>query len=252
MLIATWNVNSIRARVEHITKWVKDSAPDIILLQEIKCEEFPQIEALESYNIEYIGQKSYNGVAILSKFPIEDIICGLPNFEDNQARYIEVFTNNSRVASVYVPNGSEVGSDKYEYKLEFMKKLKSHMDNLANLSEPVVIGGDFNVATAKMDVYHGKLDDNKILCSKYERHHFNNLLHTGFYDITRSLHPNNDCLFSWWDYRAGSWDQNKGWRIDYLMANPKAMDNIIDSNIDTKPRGWQKPSDHTPVWCEIK
>jgi len=255
--VATWNVNSVKVRVPHLVQWIEKAQPDVLLLQEIKCvdDAFP-IEAFDhlGYNIETWGQKTYNGVAILSKYPIEDITRGLPgNEEDPQARYIEAFTGGVRVASVYVPNGQEVGSEKFAYKCSFLNHLQAHMEKLLHFDEPIIIGGDYNIAPYPTDGHNPEtfLKD-RILCSLQEREKLRSIVNLGYIDAFRLQHPdhlsNNQKCFSWWDYRAGSWESNKGYRIDHLLISPQAADLMQDAGIDDTPRGWPKPSDHAPVW----
>lgn len=254
MKIVTWNVNSIRARIENITSWLKAEAPDVVLLQETKCQnhDFP-LEAIEDlgYNVAIHGQKSYNGVAILSKFPIEDVIRGIPTFKkDEQARYIEAVTNGVRVASVYVPNGGDVGSDKYIYKLTFLNRLKIHMASTLLFEEAIVVGGDYNIAPTDDDVNDPKGWHEQILCSTLERKALRSIFNTGYSDATRLLHPGKG-PYSWWDYRSGAWPKDDGLRIDLLLLSPQAVDKLTGSNVDRGPRGEEKASDHAPVWCKL-
>lgn len=254
--IATWNVNSIKTRLAHVLEWCQNAQPDVVLLQELKCveEAFP-FEPLEDlgYNIAVYGQKTYNGVAILSKFPLEDVTKGLPTFsEDPQARYIEAVTQQVRVASIYVPNGQEVGSEKFAYKLAFYKALQAHAKSLLSYNESIVLGGDYNVAPFPEDMHNPKLSGtDRILCSEEEQNHLRRLFEEGYQDALRLFHPGaldgNQTLFSWWDYRAGSFDQNKGYRIDHLLVSPQAADDSQEVTIETAPRQWERPSDHTPV-----
>lgn len=252
MKIVTWNVNSIRARLDNVMEWVQEHQPDVLLLQEIKCQEesFPK-ETFEDlgYNIAIHGQKTFNGVAILSKFPIEDIIRNIPHFNnDDHARYIEAVTNGVRVASVYVPNGQSVGSDKYAYKLVFLEKLRHHLADILNYEEPFVVGGDYNIAPTDLDVACPEEWKGEILCSLAERNAYASLLHLGYYDAFRILYP-IDKLFSWWDYRSGSWQKNEGLRIDHLLLSPQAADLLKKTGIEREARGKEKASDHAPVWC---
>ncbi len=252
--IAAWNVNSVKARLEHLLVWLKEASPDVVLLQETKtqCETFPReyIEDL-GYNIATSGQKSYNGVAILSKHPIEDVVKCLPgDDQDLQARYIEAVTNNIRVVSVYVPNGQDLGTEKFAYKMAFYDRLHSHMQSLLDYDEAIVVGGDYNVALEDIDTHDPVKCVNRILCYPEERNKLRALMNLGYYDIFRSLKPEAK-EYSWWDYRAGSWQGNKGYRIDYLLLSPQAVDRTLDTGIDTSPRGKKTPSDHTPVWCTI-
>jgi exodeoxyribonuclease-3 len=255
MKIVTWNVNSIRARLPNIIEWLEDNKPDVVLLQEIKCQEeaFPK-ESFEElgYNITIHGQKTFNGVAILSKFPIEDVIKGLPTFpEDDQARYIEGLTGNVRVASVYVPNGQSVGSEKFHYKLAFLNCLKNHLKTILSYEEKVIIGGDYNIAPEDQDIHDPEVWHEEILCSTSERKGFRSLLNLGYTDAIR-IHHEGPGPFSWWDYRSGAWAKNDGLRIDHLLLSPQAVDALEITGIDRAPRGKEKASDHAPVWCKLK
>jgi len=260
MIIATWNINSIRSRMEHLLEWLQSFSPDVVLLQELKCqnEQFPA-EPIEDlgYNIAVHGQKSYNGVAILSKHPIEDVICELPGEDENApARYIEAVTNQIRVASVYCPNGQDLGTEKFAYKMNFFDRLYEHMENLLKYEEKVVIGGDYNIAPTDDDVYDKVKFRNRLLSSPQERQKYRALINLGYTDIVRTMNPadkvDNATLYSWWDYRQGSWSQNNGLRIDHLLLSPQAVDVADICGIDRDPRGKTKPSDHTPVWCQLK
>lgn len=254
MKIVTWNVNSIRARLENITGWLRDNQPDVVLLQETKCQnhDFPQ-EAIEDcgYNIAIHGQKSYNGVAILSKHPIEDIIRGIPAFEeDEQARYIEAVTNGTRVASVYVPNGSDIGTEKYHYKLKFLERLRQHLKQTLLFEEAFVIGGDYNIAPTDEDVNDPKGWHEQILCSTAERKSLRAILNLGYSDAMR-VHHTGKGPYTWWDYRSGAWQKDDGLRIDLLLLSPQAVDLLSGSGVDREPRGLEKASDHAPTWCTL-
>ena len=259
MKIVTWNVNSIKARMPNVLEWLEATNPDVVLLQETKStkETFPfgPLSHL-GYNIEVVGQKSYNGVAILSKRPIEDVTTSLPgDSSDEQARYIEAVIGDVRVASVYVPNGQEVSSEKFDYKLKFYERLHQHLQTLLGYEEAFVIGGDYNVALNDEDTYDPKSREGKILFSLPERGCLRKLFNLGLTDATRILHPANTAqgqeLYSWWDYRAGSWANNTGMRIDYLLLSPQAADRLESSQIDKDVRGKPKASDHAPVWCTL-
>ncbi len=259
MKIATWNVNSIKARMTSVLEWLAETNPDVVLLQEIKstAETFPYgpISHL-GYNIKVVGQKTYNGVAILSKRPIEDVTTILPGDNaDEQARYIEAVIGDVRVASVYVPNGQEVGSEKFAYKLDFYQRLYHHIQTLIEYEEAFVIGGDYNVALDPEDTFDPSSREGKILFSLPERGCLRKLINLGLTDATRIIHPTNTPngqeLYSWWDYRAGSWANNTGMRIDYLLLSPQAADRLQDSGIDKAVRGKPKASDHAPVWCTL-
>lgn len=226
----------------------------MVLLQETKAtdNQFPreEIETL-NYNIALYGQKTYNGVAILSKFPIEDITTGIPGFEDVQARYIEVVVKGIRVASVYVPNGMAVDSEKYRYKLDFLHHLKAHVQTLLTYEEAFVLGGDFNVAPQDIDVYDPKEWHEKILCSAPEREGFRAIAYLGLTDALRALHPHEKDLYTWWDYRGGAWQNNEGLRIDHLLLSPQAADHLTDAFVDKEIRSADKSSDHAPVMCQL-
>ncbi|MBT4880606.1 MAG: exodeoxyribonuclease III [Alphaproteobacteria bacterium] len=257
--IATWNVNSIRARLPNVEAWVREAQPDVLLLQETKTieETFPKTTFEDlGYNMAIVGQKSYNGVAILSKSPIEDIRSELPGDPlDVEARYIEVVTGNVRVASVYVPNGQEVGSQKFEYKLRFLDRLYDHMKTLLTYDESLVVGGDYNIAPTDDDVHDPVGWEGKILCSDHERAAFRKILYLGLTDALKEFHVSSgipkDQLYSWWNYKGRRWDQNEGLRIDHLLVSPQAADRLKDVQVDRLPRGEEKASDHTPVWCSL-
>lgn len=252
--VATWNVNSLKSRMQHLLDWVAEEPVDIILLQETKTEDatFPSME-IESagYNIAMHGQKSYNGVAVLSKHPIDEVIKGLPGNEgDEQARYIEAVISVPdgavRVASVYVPNGNEVGSEKFAHKMRFYDRLNTHMQSLFALDEPVIIGGDFNVGPYPVDVYDPKRLDGTVCYHKDERTKLRTILNQGWSDAFRERHPNEQA-FSWWDYRGGAYAKNHGLRIDFLLSNPQATDTMTDCHMTESLRQKEKPSDHIPV-----
>ena len=244
MKIATWNVNSIRTRLEHICAWTKETQPDVILFQEIKTtEEFFPFEDIENqgYNLVVFGQKSYNGVAIASKFPLEDISRGLPLCpEDPQARYIEAVTGGIRVASVYVPNGQTVGCEKFHYKLTFMEGLRAHMAHLLTQDEPVVVGGDYNITRDDQDVYDPESWREKILCSSQERMALRKLLHLGYVDLLRQDAP-EEKNFTWWDYRQDSFTQNRGLRIDHILGSPQVIDRLQSTGVDRYTRALDRP-----------
>ncbi len=252
--IITWNINSIRSRLPLFLLWLKEKGPDVVLLQETKAmdDQFPREEIEDlNYNIATYGQKTYNGVAILSKFPIEDITCGIPGFEDDQARYIEAVVKGMRVASVYVPNGMAVGSDKYTYKLDFLDHLTAHVKTLLTYDEAFLLGGDYNVAPQDQDVYDPEEWHEKILCSTPEREGLRALVYLGLTDALRALHPQEQDLYTWWDYRGGSWQNNEGMRIDHLLLSAQAADHLTDAYVDRDVRGLEKSSDHAPVGCQL-
>jgi exodeoxyribonuclease-3 len=254
MKIATWNVNSIKVRIPHLMIWVKQVNPDIVLLQELKTTEdqLPGMGIEElGYNLAMVGQKTYNGVAILSKAPIEVEHTTLPGApSDEQARYVEAVIGKVRVASIYLPNGNPVETEKFSYKLAWLDRLITHAQSLLALEEAVVLGGDFNVCPTDHDVYDpmGFADD--ALCRPESRARFRALCHLGYTDALRALHPETG-LYTYWDYQAGRWNRDEGLRIDHLLLSPQAADRLIASDVDRGPRGMDKPSDHTPVWCDL-
>lgn len=253
--IATWNVNSVKARLGNLQAWLEEAAPDVVLLQELKCQEetFPalEIQAL-GYQAAVVGQKSYNGVAILSRLPLAVTERALPgDGDDVQARYVEAVVDGAfRVASIYLPNGNPVGTEKFPYKLAWMDRLRVHARRLLTHNGITILGGDYNVCPTDDDVYDpiGWADD--ALCRPESRSRFRSLLNMGYTDSYRALNrePNR---YSFWDYQAGAWQKDNGLRIDHLLLSPQAADRLVASGIDRGPRGKEKASDHTPVWCEI-
>jgi exodeoxyribonuclease-3 len=254
MKIVTWNVNSIRARLPLFCHWLKEQRPDVVLLQETKCleAEFPRLDIEDlGYNIAVMGQKTFNGVAILARSPIEDVVRGLPTYpEDTQARYIEAVVGKVRVASVYVPNGQTVGSEKFAYKLEFLSRLRQHLQGLLAYEEIGVVGGDYNIAPTDEDVNKPEVWHEQILCSTPERQQFRSLLHLGYTDAIR-VHHQGSGPFSWWDYRTNAFVRGDGLRIDHLLVSPQAVACLQSSGVDTAPRAMEKASDHAPVWCTL-
>ncbi|MCA9473161.1 MAG: exodeoxyribonuclease III [Nitrospirales bacterium] len=254
MKIATWNVNSIKVRISHVVEWVKHTQPDIVLLQELKTleEQFPHQEIDElGYNVAVVGQKTYNGVAILSRLPIEVEQTSLPgDSDDDQARYLEALVGDVRVASIYLPNGNPINTPKFSYKLAWMDRLITHVRTLFSYEESFILGGDYNVCPTDDDVYDpaGFADD--ALCQVESRARFRELCHLGLTDALRALHPQSG-LYTYWDYQAGRWNKDEGLRIDHLLLSPQAADRLMASGVDKGPRGLEKPSDHTPTWCEL-
>lgn len=252
--IATFNVNSIGARLPNVLAWLDGVKPDIALFQELKCvdEAFPTMEMAErGYQIATHGQKTYNGVAILSKYPLSAIERGLPGDDsDEQARYIEGIVTTPdgsvRVASAYVPNGQDPVSDKFGYKLGFYERLYAHWQNRIGRHEPAVLGGDFNCAPEPIDVYDPKRSDGAVCYHPEERKRLRALFHLGLYDAFRIKNPGVQ-QFSWWDYRGAAYANNVGLRIDHLLCSARAADALTGCIIDEVPRQQEKPSDHAPV-----
>ncbi len=256
--IATFNVNSIKARMANVLAWLDEFGPDIALFQEIKSteESFPYME-LEAagYNIAISGQKSYNGVAIFSKTPLEVARTRLPGDEgDKQARYIEAVTETDagvlRLASIYLPNGNPADTDKFAYKLAWMERLIAHARGLLELEEPVVLGGDYNVIPQDEDCHDPAAWRGDALFRPESRAAFRRLLALGYTEAFRTLHPRTQD-YTFWDYQRGDWQNDRGIRIDHLLLSPQAADLLTDCRIDRKPRGRPKASDHTPIWCAL-
>jgi len=255
MRIASWNVNSAKARLDHIKDWIADDKADVVLLQEIKSqdENFPNDVFNDiGWHVAVHGQKSYNGVAILSRYPLADVICGLPGDDsDEQARYIEATIDSVRVASIYLPNGNPAPGPKFDYKLAWMERLYQRSQALLAKEIPVVLGGDFNVIPQDIDCYDPAAWVGDALTRPESRSAFFKICHGGYMDALRAIHPTG-VFYSYWDYQAGAWQRDNGLRIDHLLLSPEAGDRLVDVGIDKGPRGREKPSDHTPIWCEIR
>ena len=254
MKIATWNVNSLKARQEHLIQWLGEFDPDVVMLQELKGTEdkFPMMEVnAAGYEAAVVGQKTYNGVAILSKTPIEVTATRLPGEEeDEQARYIEGIVQGVRFGCIYLPNGNPAPGEKYDYKLRWMRRLYAHARDLLKTEEPFVLGGDYNVIPEPQDVYAPNKWVRDALFLPESRNALRCIVNLGLTDAFRACNAEGG-RYSWWDYRSGSWDRDEGCRIDHLLLSPQATDLLVNSGIDKTPRGWTKPSDHTPVWCEL-
>lgn len=258
MKIASWNVNSVKARLEPLSAWLRSASPDIVCLQEIKSTDdtFPR-DAFEDlgYNCLTHGQKTYNGVAILSKRPPEDVQTGLPGDEtDEQARYLEALIPGDRgmvrVASIYAPNGNPVESEKFPYKLRWMQRLQSRAEALLKLEEPLVLAGDYNIIPEARDCFDPALWTGDALFQPESRAALRRLQNIGFTDAFRARNRAAG-QYSFWDYQAGAWQKNHGIRIDFLMLSPQALDRMTACDIDKAVRGGDKPSDHVPVWCDL-
>ena len=258
MKIASWNVNSVKVRLPHLLDFLKSAQPDVLCLQETKCldDDFPLLELRAvGYRAEVLGQRAYNGVALVSKAPPRDVVRGLPGFADEQARYIEATFGGAdgsevRVASAYVPNGNPTGTDKFTYKLAWMEGLVGHTEELLRREVPFVVAGDYNVCPADGDVYDPIAWRDDALCRPETRARFRALLHLGLSDAYRAFHlePHR---YTFWDYQAGRWNRDEGLRIDHLLLSPHAVDRVAACDIDKSPRGKDRASDHTPIWCEL-
>lgn len=254
MRIATWNVNSIKARLPRVTGWLEAAQPDVVCLQEIKCvdENFPaaEIEAL-GYHVAVHGQKTYNGVAILSKHEMEDVSTGLPgDDEDEQARYIEATIKGVRVCGLYLPNGNPAPGPKYDYKLSWMDRLIVRAKELLAEETCFLMAGDYNVCPTDGDVYDPKGFAGDALCLPPSRNRFRQLINLGLTDAVALRNPQAH-FYTYWDYTAGAWQKDNGLRIDHLLLSPQAVDRLEDAGVDRGPRGEERPSDHTPAWVEL-
>ena len=251
--VATWNVNSVKARMPHLLEWLATAAPEVVLLQETKCvnDEFPRLE-LESlgWNLAIRGQKTYNGVAILSRHKIVEEIASLDG-DDGESRYIEAkLENGIRVASIYVPMGQSTESDRFPFKLHFLDRVHDRAKRLLEDEEAFVLGGDYNVAPEEGDVFSVQVMQGQVLFHPEERKRYRKLQYLGLTDAFRALNPAPH-QYSWWDYRGGALQRDLGLRIDHLLLSPQAADRLEASGIDKTPRMMEKASDHTPVWCRL-
>jgi exodeoxyribonuclease-3 len=254
MKIATWNINSITVRLPHVLDWARANRPDVLCLQEIKCkdEKFPADSFRElGYAVEVFGQPTYNGVATLSLSPTSEVQKGFPDdAADAHCRLMAATVGGVRIVNVYIPNGSEVGSDKYRYKLDWFAKLRKFFDECCDPQEPLVLCGDFNVAPEDRDVHDPKLWAGKIMCSEPERAALRVIEDWGLIDVFREHHDDSG-IFSWWDYRGGAFPKNHGLRIDHIWTTEALAENCTAVWIDKKPRELERPSDHAPVVAEF-
>ncbi len=253
MKIATWNVNSMNVRLPHVLEWLQSHEPDVLVLQEIKqlTEKFPTDALAEAgYQSLASGQKTYNGVAVISKEPASDPVTDFPGFEDPQRRVLATTIGDTRVIDLYVPNGSEVGSDKYAYKLEWLTALRSFLETEMATHTNLVVLGDFNIAPADADVYDPEKWGDAILCSPKERDALSALIDLGLTDVFRKF-DQPESTFSWWDYRAAGFRRNAGLRIDLILTSPSMTERCTASYVDKEPRAWERPSDHAPVVAEF-
>jgi len=258
MRIATFNINGIKARHEALCQWLDEASPDVVLLQEIKSvdENFPR-ELFEDrgYNVETHGQKSFNGVAILSKLPLEDVTRGLPgDDEDEQARWIEATVVGDhtavRLCGLYLPNGNPVPGPKYDYKLAWMERLKARAQDLLALEEPALMAGDYNIIPQAEDAANPDAWREDALFRLDSRDAYRRVLNLGFTEAFRTRTPTPG-HYSFWDYQAGAWQRNNGIRIDHILMTPQCADLMVDAGIEKDLRGRDKPSDHVPVWVDL-
>ncbi len=258
MRIATWNVNSIKQRIDSAVAWLAERKPDIVCLQETKTvdDAFPRepFEAL-GYNLAIHGQKTFNGVALLSKFPFDEVNAGLPGDDgDDHARFIEGVVSTAhgalRVASIYLPNGYPPDTEKYTYKIGWMKRLAAYARDRLLLEEPLIMAGDYNVIPTPADAKIPQAWTGDALFLPRTRDEFRALVHLGLTDAIRAS-SDDPGLFTFWDYQAGAWQKNNGIRIDHLLLSPAAAAKLSDAGIDRHVRAWEKPSDHVPVWIDL-
>lgn len=258
MRIATWNVNSVKQRLDGLASWLEARRPDIVCLQETKCvdEAFPR-EPLEGlgYNVAIHGQKTFNGVAILSRLPFDEVTPRLPGDDaDDHARFIEAVVSTRtgvlRIASIYLPNGNPPDSEKYDYKLRWMERLSGYARRRLELEEPLVLAGDYNVIPDDGDVYDPAAWVGDALFKPETRTRFRALTNLGLTDAVRAT-SDAPGLYSFWDYQAGAWQRNRGIRIDHVLLSPQAADRLVSASIDKQVRGSDKPSDHVPVVVDL-
>ena len=258
MRIATWNVNSIKQRLDSALAWLAERNPDIVCLQETKCVDdgFPRepFEAL-GYNVAVHGQKTFNGVALFSKFPFDEVSSGLPgDTEDDHARFIEAVVSTARgalrIASIYLPNGNPPNTDKYSYKIKWMRRLSAYARERLELQEPLILAGDYNVIPGAADVRDPQAWLSDALFLPQTRDEFRALINLGLTDAVRAT-SDAPGLYTFWDYQAGAWQKNNGIRIDHMLLSPQAADRLTDVGIDRHVRSWEKPSDHVPVWLDL-
>ncbi len=251
MKIATWNVNSIKARTAHVQRWLERAQPDLLCLQELKGLEFPA-DAFPGYTAHAVAQKAYNGVAILSKIPFTVVLDKLPGDDaDEQARYLEIETDGIRLINIYLSNGNPWPGEKFEYKLRWMERLYHRLKHLRAEEIPFVITGDFNVIPESRDCWDPKVWQDDALFRIETRQAFRKILYLGLTDAFRALNQNTH-QYTFWDYQAGCWPADKGIRIDHFLLSPAITDKLADCVIDKIPRGEDSPSDHTPVILTIR
>lgn len=253
MILATWNVNSLKVRLPQVIDWLKDNQPDMLCLQEIKLqdENFPlsEIEAA-GYHAVFVGQKTYNGVAILSKSPGCDIVTAIPGFEDEQKRVIAATYGDMRIICVYVPNGDNIASEKYTYKLSWLPTLNQWLQQELTDFPKLAVLGDFNIAPDDRDVYDPAVWEGKVLCSQPEREAFTKLLELGLVDSFR-LFDQPEKIYTWWDYRMMAFRRNRGMRIDHILLSDALAKICQSSQVDKTTRKLERPSDHAPAWVEL-
>lgn len=254
MKIATWNVNSLKVRLPQVLQWLTDNPVDVLCLQETKLtdDKFPLDDFEKAgYQVVFSGQKTYNGVAIVSKYPISEVVKNNPRFADEQQRIIAATIEGVRIVCAYIPNGQAVGSDKYQYKLNWLNALHDWLADELKTHESLALLGDYNIAPEDRDVHDPVAWKDQVLVSEPEREQFRRLLELGFKDSFR-MFEQADKLYSWWDYRMMAFRRNMGLRIDHILLSPPLAARCTGCVIDKVPRKWEQPSDHTPVIATIE
>ena len=249
MVIASWNVNSIKARLDHVKVWLEERSPDVLLLQELKGMDFPS-ETFRGLGYESVAvtQKAYNGVAILSRTPVKAVTKSLAGLEvDTHARFLEVIIKDLRIVNIYLPNGNPIGTEKVEYKLDWMDRLRTQMKRWLSSDLPTVVGGDFNVIPEEVDCHKPASWIGDALFQPESRARYRGLLDLGYIDAVRSLHPDKRDQFTFWDYFRQAFENNRGIRIDHFLLSPQLAGRLESCEIDKAPRALLKPSDHTPI-----
>lgn len=260
MRIATWNINGVKARIDNLLHWLREASPDVVCLQEIKSvdEAFPaDVLSDAGYNVAVHGQKGFNGVALLSKHPIEDVTRGLPDGDaDEQARFIVGLVAPKdgaavRVASAYMPNGNPIGTEKFTYKLAWMKRLEAWTRAALADEESLVLAGDYNIIAEPLDAKNPEAWTGDALFQPETRGAYRRLMALGLTDAVRAV-DDSAGIYTFWDYQAGAWQKNNGIRIDHVLLSPEAADRLVEAGVDRYVRAWEKPSDHVPVWVELR
>ena len=256
MKIASYNLNGIRARLPRLIEWLKREQPDVACLQELKCADdaLPVVDIeTAGYGAVWHGQKGFNGVAVLAKGSAPSLRrVGLPGDpDDSHSRYIEAEVDGVIVASIYLPNGNPVGTEKFDYKLKWIERLEAHARELLAEERPVVLAGDYNVIPEDRDVFSVRAMQNDALMQPESRAALRRIVHQGWTDALRALHPGEERLYTFWDYTAGAWQRDAGFRIDHLLCSPAAADRLAAAGVDKWARGEEKASDHAPTWIEL-
>lgn len=256
--VASWNVNSIRVRMPHVVDWLQAHQPDVLALQETKVQdfEFPLSEIEDiGYTVVFVGQKSYNGVAIIYKkhLTIDAVTMALPQFEDQEKRFIAATIAGVRIVNVYVPNGRAVDHEAYQYKLKYLEGLKNYLHQQLKENDHVLVMGDFNIAPADIDVHDPDVWEGQVLVSPAERLALSAIIDLGFHDSFREINSNDNKIFSWWPYKGFAFRRKRGLRIDLILLSDALQGICSAVGVDSIPRGWERPSDHTPVWavCDV-